>query len=347
MSDRDKSKEELIDELALMRRELTEFKLTKTAFETQNELLLTLLTTVKTATGALMLKAVLQQILKISNRLTDAEESSLFLLDEKGSVTESILARGAIIRELKQNLIGMVLDKGLAGWVIRHRKAGLIVDTIHDSRWLTLPNEPYTVRAALSVPISRGKVILGLITLMHSQPGHFTAESARLMELTADRIALILENALLYVEHQQPDSESGKPQRESYKINRQVGKELSKIDEQIPSIDKLSLVGIYIIIKDGRFMYTNPGVAAIFGYSFLEFITIHSILELVAANSRNLLADRITQCFKSQNQSKCLSCTFKGQRKDGSLIDVQVYGTKTKFSGEPVIIGVLSSISQV
>ena len=91
-------------------------------------------------------------------------------------------------------------------------------------------------------------------------------------------------------------------------------------------------------------MYTNPGVAAIFGYTFIEFITIESIFELVAANNRKFFADQIIQCFQTSSQSKSLSCTFKGQRKNGSLIDVEVYGTRTKFSGKPVIIGVLSAV---
>ena len=336
VSDCDKSKERLIEELASLRREVAELKTAKTAFDTQNELLRTLVTTVKTASGALMLKAVLQQILTISSRLTLAEESSLFLLDADGVVIESILARGAIIRELKKNLIGMVLDKGLAGWVVRHRQAGLVTDTIKDDRWLTLPNEPYTVRSALSVPIFRGKVLLGLITLMHSQPGHFSREAAYLMQINADQMAVILENALLYVEHQQS-------QPESHQGDQQAGKELRKTDEQPDRGEKLSFIGIYIIIKDGRFIYTNPRFAEIFGYTFIEFITIESIFEVIAENYRNTFAQHINQCFRSPSQSKSLSCAFKGQRKDGSLIDVQVYGTRTKFNGKPVIMGVVSS----
>lgn len=335
MSDSDKSKEQLIEELTSLRREVTELRTTKIAFDIQQELLKTLVKTMKTATGTLMVKAVLQQIVKISNRLTNAEESSLFLLNADGSVIESILARGAVIREMKQNLIGMVLDKGLAGWVTRYRQVGLIVDTLHDKRWIRLPNEPYSVRSVLCVPIFRGKALQALITLMHSQPGHFTAESAHLMQMSAEQIAPILEHALLYVECQQP-------QPESHTIDQPASKELHKIDEQLNRGEKLSLIGIYIIIEDGRFMYTNPGVAAIFGYSFIEFITIESILNLVAANDQKLLAERITQCFKTPSQLQSLSCTFKGQRKDGNLIDVQVYGTKTKFSGKPVLIGVLS-----
>jgi PAS domain S-box-containing protein len=336
VSDYDKSKEQLIEELASLHREVAELRTTKTTFDTLHELLITLITTVRTATGPLILKAVLQEFLKISSRLTNAGESSLFLLDANGIVTESILARGVIIRELKQNIIGKVLDKGLAGWVIRHRKAGLVTDTMHDERWLTLPHQPYTVRSALSVPLLRGKVLLGLITLMHSQPGHFSPESAHLMQMSADQMALILENALLYVERQpsQPDSD---------KILQQTDKELHPIEEQSSSIEKLSWLGIYILIADGKFMYTNPGVAAIFGYTFIEFITIESIFKLVASNNRKFVAEQINQCFQARNQSQSFSCLFKGQRKDGSLIDVQAYGTRTKFSGKPVIIGVLSS----
>lgn len=336
MSDCDKSKEQLIEELASLHREVAELRTTKTAFNTLHELLIALVTTVRTATGTLMLKAVLQEILKISSRLTNAGESSLFLLDTNGIVTESLLARGAVIRELKQNIIGMVLDKGLAGWVIRHRKAGLVTDTMHDDRWLTLPHQPYTVRSALSVPLLRGKVLLGLITLMHSQPRHFSPESAHLMQMSADQIALIIENALLYVERQPL-------QLELEKILPQVDKQLQPVEEPSYSIDKLSWLGIYIIIADGKFMYTNPGVAVIFGYTFIEFITIESIFELIVSNNRKFVAEQIAQCFQARNQSQSFSCLFKGQRKDGSLIDVQAYGTRTKFNGKPVIIGIFSS----
>mgnify|MGYP005843939905 CR=1 FL=1 len=336
MADYNPSQASLMEELASLKREIAELKAVKTAFDIQNELLKTLVTTVKTTTAPLMLKAVLRQILQISSNLTNAEESSLFLLDADGVVTDSILARGAVIRDLKQNIIGMVLDKGLAGWVIRHRRAGLITDTKYDERWLTLPNQPYTVRSALSIPICRGKVLLGLITLMHSQPRHFSPETALLMQVSADQIALILEHALLYVEHQPSQSKS-------HPTERQVDEKLHKTQEQPDRIDKLSSIGIYIMFKDGKFMYANPGVAAIFGYTFIEFVTVESIFELVAESSHHSFAKHINQCFQSQSQIKSLSCKFKGQRKDGRLIDVQIYGTKTKFSGKPVIIGTLSS----
>jgi PAS domain S-box-containing protein len=334
VSDRDRSKEELIEELASLQQKVAELQAQKIAFDTLHKLLLASITTMKTATGTLMLRTVLQQTLKIAIGLTNADESSLFLLDADGRVTESILARGALIRDIKQKLVGMVLDKGLAGWVSRNRKVGLVTDTMKDERWLTLPNEPYTVRSALSVPICRGKMLLAVITLMHANPGHFSSETAHLMEMCAEQMALIIDNALLHVERQPSEPES-------HQTVQQQDSTLNEMEKEFSREEKLSLLGIYIILNDGRFMYTNPGVAAIFGYTFIEFITIESIFELMVTNYRDLVSNHINQCFKNHN--KYLYCRFKGQRKDGTFIDVQAYGTKTKLSGKPVIVGFLSA----
>lgn len=333
MNDCDRSKEELIEELASLQQKIAELQSTKIAFDTLHELLLTSTTTAKTATGTLMIRTVLQQILKIAISLTNADESSLFLLDAEGRVTESILARGAVIRDIKQRLVGIVLDKGLAGWVSRNRKVGLVMDTMNDERWLTLPNEPYTVRSALSIPICRGKVLMAVITLMHPEPGHFSSQTAQLMQLCAEQMALIMENALLYVERHASEVQSSQPVQ-------QKELELNATHEPLPPEETRELLGIYIMFNDGRFMYTNPGVAAIFGYSFIEFITVESIFELILSNYHDLVMNQINQCFKSQN--KYLYCKFKGQRKNGASIDVQAYGTKTKLSGKQVIVGHLT-----
>ena len=333
VSDCDKSKEQLIEELTSLRQEVTELKTTKTAFDVQQELLKTLLKTVKTATGTLMVKAVLQQIVKISNRLTNAEESSLFLLNADGSVIESILARGAVIREMKQNLIGMVLDKGLAGWVIRYRQVGLIADTLHDNRWVRLPNEPYSVRSALCVPIFRGKAVQALITLMHSQPGHFNPESSHLMQMTADQMALILDNARLYTERHESAL---------YKTAQPTEQESPYAEGQLSSKDDFSQIGIYIIFGEGNFLYANPRVAEIFGYTFGELVSLESVLDLIAADYRNLVAEKLNLCLQGHRKNFCYK--FQGLKKDNSLTDVEIYGTRTKLYGKFVIIGAVRVI---
>lgn len=198
MSDRNQSKEELLEELVLLREEVCELKTAKAAFDAQRELLENLVDMARSTVEVQLLKLTVQKTFDVCTKLTDAERGSLFLLDNHGVVTASILTRKNATPEESTQLIGIVLDKGLAGWVVRHRQVGLITDTEQDDRWLTLPNQPYEVRSALAVPISRGEVLLGILTLLHSQPGHFGKEDALLMQATAEQIGLVLENAELY-----------------------------------------------------------------------------------------------------------------------------------------------------
>ncbi len=323
-AERDRPKEELIEELEALRQEVAELRTTKAAFDAQNELIKTFVIMLQTATGKLMLRSMLQQTMDVTRKLTNAEESSLFLLDADGVVTESLLARGATLRAQKQRLLGQVLDKGLAGWVIRHRQVGLISDTRNDERWLTLPNQPYSVRSALCVPIQKGKELLGVLTLMHSQPGHFNPETVEIMQMTATQMALILENARLYTERQQ------------------VEKEVPQTEELASKEGEFSLIGIYILFGEGNFLYANSRLAEIFGYTFGELVSLESVLDLVATDNRRFFAQQMNQCL--QGYSKNLSCKFRGQRKDGSLIDVEVYGTRTKLYGKFVIVGALRKI---
>jgi len=75
---------------------------------------------------------------------------------------------------------------------------GLILDTKDDARWLDLPDQPYKVGSALAVPILRGDKLLGILTLLHAQPGNFTTETADLMLLAALQIGGALENSRIY-----------------------------------------------------------------------------------------------------------------------------------------------------
>ncbi|KAM3091987.1 PP2C family protein-serine/threonine phosphatase [Phormidesmis sp. 146-35] len=186
------------EELQLLRQEIASLKTERSAAEALRTLLEKLVSMARTPAKEEVLKETLQETLDISRRLTDAERGSLFLLDNDGVVIESILTQQDMTGEVRSRLIGRVLDKGLAGWVSRHKTLGLIVDTETDDRWLELPNQPYIVRSALAVPILKGDELLGILTLLHCEPEQFSPEIANLMQITADQIALVLENARLY-----------------------------------------------------------------------------------------------------------------------------------------------------
>jgi sigma-B regulation protein RsbU (phosphoserine phosphatase) len=192
------STEQLHQELESLRQEVNELRTAQAAYHAQSELLENLVAMARSSSEEELLKATLKNTMVVSTRLTGAERGSLFIYNSHGAVVASILTREGASPEESTKLIGLVLKDGLAGWVSRHREIGLIFDTKNDERWVDLPNQPYQVGSALAVPILRGERLLGVLTLLHSQTKHFTNEYAHLMKVTADQIALALENVQLY-----------------------------------------------------------------------------------------------------------------------------------------------------
>lgn len=171
----------------------------KTAMETQEKLFRSILMMSNVSSGRLMLRSILLEVTEVTRELMEAQDASLFILNPKGVITESILARGPTIQEEKTYLIGKTLDQGLAGWVARYRRVALIDNVAEDERWLNFPEQPYEVASALCLPFVRGRLLLGILTLTHPDIGHFTQSMADFMKTFAPSIAIALDQARLYL----------------------------------------------------------------------------------------------------------------------------------------------------
>ncbi|MGC9393643.1 MAG: GAF domain-containing protein [Anaerolineae bacterium] len=144
------------------------------------------------------LEATMRNALEAARVITGAERGSVFVLDELGVVTHSILARENVSSVERQEVVGRVMDIGLAGWVARHHQAVVVDDTEQDPRWYPLPDLPYVVHSALVVPIFSGPRKLGILTLTHPEVGHFNQDDLELMKAAADQMALAIRNAQIY-----------------------------------------------------------------------------------------------------------------------------------------------------
>ncbi|MDY6936037.1 MAG: GAF domain-containing protein [Cyanobacteriota bacterium] len=332
MNVKELSKVELVKRLERFKKEYARLRTIEIAFNAQNELTSSLIGVEQAATGKLMLKAMLIKTVQVCNQLTSAEESSLFLLDGEGAIADSILARGATIQKQKQNLIGKVLDKGLAGWVCQHREIGLIIDTKTDDRWLKFPCEPYVVRSALCVPILFGKVLLGLLTLMHSEPGHFNAQSVFFMQTIAAHMALVLDNAKLYCDNDRQATQV---------VEELVLEDLNSPEEESSAIgsNNLSDIGMYILTFGGKFLYADRKLADIFDYPFAELVSLESAFHVIATEDYVRVIEEFESCFGKQGKTIYLTC--KAHKRDGVPIDIEIEGKGSKFYGKSAIIGMI------
>ena len=168
------------------------------AFQAQSALFEEFISMARSPEETEVITTMLRKTIDISIELTRAELGSLVLLDSDGAVIDSILCRGEISPEVSNTIIDSVFREGLAGWVIRNREIGLVNDTKKDDRWLILPDQPYIARSALALPIVSCEMLLGVMTLTHSSPAHFTQEAVELMRVTANQMAMVLDNANLF-----------------------------------------------------------------------------------------------------------------------------------------------------
>lgn len=210
-----------------LEKELTLLKKEQAALQAQFALFEKFISMTRSHDEPEVIRAILRETIEISIELTQAELGSLILLDPDGDIVDSILCRGELSPEIREELIKSVLNKGLAGWVFRHGKIGLVKDTEDDDRWIVFPDQPYTARSALALPIISGKRQLAILTLMHSEPGHFNEEIVRLMKNTANQIALVLENAYLFDNLNESYKSLGKAQQEIESYSKALDKELA------------------------------------------------------------------------------------------------------------------------
>jgi sigma-B regulation protein RsbU (phosphoserine phosphatase) len=209
-----------------LKKEIAQLKKEQAALQAQFALFEKFVSMTRSHDEPEVIRAILRETIEISIELTHAELGSLILLDDDGDIVDSILCRGELSPELREGLVKSVLNKGLAGWVFRHGKIGLVEDTERDDRWIVFPDQPYTARSALAIPIISGKRQLAILTLMQSEPGHFTEEIVRLMKNTANQMALVLENAYLFDNLNESYNSLGKAQQKIESYSKALDREL-------------------------------------------------------------------------------------------------------------------------
>jgi signal transduction histidine kinase len=143
---------------------------------------------------------VLARVLDMIVQALGANAGSIFLFDQDGYVSKSILARSDLAPEVKRHAIVTVMEKGFTGWLCENQKSDIILDTETDGRWVVLPATSIITRSAMGAPfIRRGKVI-GIVVIMHPEPNAFTPRHLLLLEMISTQAAAVIENAAMYAQ---------------------------------------------------------------------------------------------------------------------------------------------------
>ena len=155
--------------------------------------------------SALDLRAVLKRVLFLAMQRVGAVNGSLIVLDESGKPAEAVLIEGDQYRDDTTQRLRATLDHGLAGWVARNRQPALVTNTTEDERWLQRkypPEDSWAPRSAVSAPLITRDLLVGVLTLVHSQADYFSSSHLELVQAIADQASFAVLNARLYIDSQ-------------------------------------------------------------------------------------------------------------------------------------------------
>jgi len=140
------------------------------------------------------LNALLRSALLAATQLTGAQHATALLFDDQAqNIRYRVALDNGNLAPLEL-VAKPMMRRGLAGWVARERAAALAVDTEQDERWLPGPGLG-DLRSAIVAPLLLGARMLGIITLGHETPGHFSNTHLRLLELLCPPVALAIDHA--------------------------------------------------------------------------------------------------------------------------------------------------------
>jgi PAS domain S-box-containing protein len=153
---------------------------------------------------ALDLRTVLQRVLYEALQNVGGERCSIVVLDDAGKAVDATIVYGLKVHEHTTQQMRETMERGLAGWVIQNRRGVYVPDTGKDDRWLIRPDDTDRLgsKSAICVPLLAREKMVGVLTLVHTQPNKFSTEQLDLMQAIADQAGVAVLNARLYTESQ-------------------------------------------------------------------------------------------------------------------------------------------------
>lgn len=152
----------------------------------------------KRLNSTLDLGELINIILQLASRHTDADRGTVFLVDKERNEIWSLVGLG-----LYQQEIRIPAGKGIAGWVAHHGETVNLKDAYTDSRFERDFDRRlnYRTQTVLCLPIrNKDAEIIGVLQLLNKRDGVFSSSDESFLRALSDHVALALENARLHRE---------------------------------------------------------------------------------------------------------------------------------------------------
>ena len=212
--------------------------------------------------GRIVLDELIDTLLRLVLESAGAQNGALLLVRDEDMVlaADAEVARQAVQVRLHLGQEGpqLALPWAILNYVKRSRTQVLLADAVEPH---SFSSDPYLVhhrpKSVLCIPILRQTTLIGLLYLENTLIPHaFTPERVTVLELLASQAAISLENALLYTDLQQENSQ-----------RKRVEATLREREARIRRLVESNIIGILFWDIHGNIHDANDAFLRLFGYS--------------------------------------------------------------------------------
>jgi len=161
------------------------------------------------------LQTLLHRVADLVRAVIDYRIFAILLLNDR---TNELRMRFQIGHSADAERLRIRMGEGVVGQVAERREAMLINDVSVLSNYIDANSQ---VRSELAVPLVTKNRVIGVIDIQSEQPNYFRPEHLHLLQLTASRVAIAVENARLYTRISR--------QAQSLELLHEISRELTSI----------------------------------------------------------------------------------------------------------------------
>ncbi len=124
---------------------------------------------------------------------------------------------------------------------------------------------------------------------------------------------------------------------------KQTEQALAASENKFKGFAESSLVGLYLI-QDWRLRYVNPKFAQLFGYSVEECLAKRSFRDFLHADDIERVVALVQK--RLSGEAEFSHHTFRGVRKTGEIIHLEVFGSTVEYEGRLAALGTMVDITE-
>jgi PAS domain S-box-containing protein len=167
----------------------------------------------------------------------------------------------------------------------------------------------------------------------------FKDNASRRKQEKQKKLVIIMFNKPTYEELEQRVKELERDES----LRKNAEKKMLESEEMFRNIVEISLAGIYIIQSD-IFIYVNKKFAEILGYSVEECLNNMHYQQTVHPDDLEIVREQINKRISGKANS--INYTFRGVKKDGKIIHLEIFGSTIHLAGKPSVSGSILDITE-